>query len=281
MPAPRPRRISDIMPKIQNVAQTSQFLVKFVLPRGDNNRGRTLRTHMRRKGINDRFIAEDVGLLCSDAVLPGSAMAALNTAGDYQGMIEKFAHTRNFTQVNFDFYVDNQYKSLKFLEHWMEYISGQSSGDPSNDAYHFRMAYPNEYKSNDTRVVKFEKNHFQFLEYRFIGLFPLSLNSTKVAYQNSQVLKATATFSYDRYVCGESNSLARALGLNLNNARGRAGNEIDFNNSTQLNNVLTGLPILNQGTRFGYPSGGLKTVVGSDSTLRQGGVSDDFIYEIQ
>ena len=69
MPAPRPRRISDIMPKIQNVAQTSQFLVKFVLPRGDNNNRRSLRGHMRRKGINDRFIADNVGLLCSDAVL--------------------------------------------------------------------------------------------------------------------------------------------------------------------------------------------------------------------
>ena len=278
MPAPRPRRISDIMPKIQNVAQTSQFLVKFVLPRGDNNNRRTLRSHMRRKGINDRFIADDVGLLCSDAVLPGSAMAALNTAGDYQGVIEKFAHTRNFTQVNFDFYVDNEYKSLKFLEHWMEYISGQSPADPSNDAYHFKMAYPSEYKSNDTRVVKFEKNHFQFLEYRFIGLFPLALNSTKVSYQNSQVLKATATFSYDRYVCGESNSLARALGLNLNNTRGRAGNEIDFNNSTQLNDALTGVSLLNQGTRFGYPSARAGTVTGSDSTLRQGGVQ--FINEI-
>ena len=75
MPAPRPRSISDILPKIQNVAQTSQFLVKFVLPRGN------CRTHLRKKGINDRFISDNVGLLCSDAVLPGSAMAALNTAG--------------------------------------------------------------------------------------------------------------------------------------------------------------------------------------------------------
>ena len=199
MPAPRPRSISDILPKIQNVAQTSQFLVKFVLPRGN------CRTYLRKKGINDRFISDNVGLLCSDAVLPGSAMAALNTAGDSQGLIEKFAHTRNFTQVNFDFMVDNEYKSLKFLEHWMEFISGQSNGDPSSDTYHFKMAYPTDYKSNDTRVVKFERNHFQFLEYRFIGLFPLALNSTRVSYQNSQVLKATATFSFDRYVCGESN----------------------------------------------------------------------------
>ena len=82
MPAPRPRRISDIMPKIQKVAQTSQVLVKFVLRRS------SLRRHMRKKGINDRFISDNIGLLCSDAVLPGSALASLNTAGDSQGLIE-------------------------------------------------------------------------------------------------------------------------------------------------------------------------------------------------
>ena len=114
MPAPRPRSISDILPRIQNVAQTSNFLVKFDVP---NSGG--LKSHMRKKGINDRFINDDVGLLCNDAVLPGSALASLNTAGDYQGVIERFAHTRNFTEITLEFYVDNEYKSLKFLEHWM------------------------------------------------------------------------------------------------------------------------------------------------------------------
>ena len=262
MPAPRPRSISDILPKIQNVAQTSQFLVKFVLPRSP------VRTFLRQKGINDRFIADNVGLLCSDAVLPGSAMAALNTAGDSQGLIEKFAHTRNFTQVNFDFYVDNEYKSLKFLEHWMEYISGQSGADPALDSYHFRMAYPDEYKSNDTRVVKFEKNHFQFLEYRFIGLFPLSLNSTRVSYQNSQVLKATATFSYDRYICGESNSLARALGIDFNNITGRTSNgKNNYNNSRSLNEVMDGLSLLNRDTQYAFVDG--RTRTGTENTINQ------------
>ena len=88
------------------------------------------------------------------------------------------------------------------------------------------MAYPEEYKSNDTRIVKFERNHFQFLEYRFIGLFPISLNSTRVSYQNSQVLKATCSFSFDRYICGESSSLARALGIDLNNQRSPKKNNI-------------------------------------------------------
>jgi len=257
VPAPRPRQISDILPRIQNVAQTSQFLVKFALPNS------SLRRHLRRKGVNDRFIADDVGLLCSDAVLPGSAMAAINTVGDYQGFVEKFAHTRNFTQINFDFMVDLEYKSMKFLEHWMEYISGGSDADPTSDTYHFQFRYPIDYKSNDTRVVKFERDHNRFLEYRFIGLFPLSINSVKVSYQGSQVLKATATFSYDRYVCGESSSLARSLGklFNDDSISGfspESGDTLTYyrnnNLSAAFNQKKGGFPLLNSGQSIFTPN---------------------------
>ena len=237
MPAPRPKRISDILPKLQNVAQTSNFLVKFVLPNGG------LKSHMRRKGLNDRFVIEDAGLLCYNAVLPGSALAAVNTVGDYQGMVERFAHTRNFTQVNFEFYVDNEYKSLKFLEHWMEFITGNNSQDVSADTYYFQLNYPDDYKSNDTRVIKFEKNYSQFLEYRFVGLFPLNLNSTRVQYGNSQILKATASFSYDRYICGESSSLARDLGRAFNDIGAAFGNSskdgaVTYGDNDRVNNIM-------------------------------------------
>jgi len=281
VPAPRPRGISDILPKLQNVAQTSKFLVKFVLPRGE------CRSYLRKKGINDRFISDDVGLLCSDAVLPGSAMATVNTAGDYQGVIERFAHTRNFTEVNFDFYVDTDYKSLRFLEHWMEFISSGSGVDPSGDTYYFKMRYPDEYKSNDTRIVKFEKNHFQFLEYRFVGLFPKAINSTRVSYQNSQVLKATATFSFDRYICGESSSLARSLGIDLNNnatLSATARNNAYRNNTTELNRVLNnGLNLLNDGTGFTGsiegPTGRIRGFDTSSASTLSGNILGQSVYQ--
>jgi len=79
------------------------------------------------------------------------------------------------------------------------------------------MRYPNDYKSNQTKIVKFEKNYRQYIEYTFKGLFPLSLNSTQVSYQNSQVLKASATFSYDRHVAGGTSSAQRDRGVHLNN----------------------------------------------------------------
>ena len=197
------------------VSLNNQYQVHFAGFNG--NVTRYLRFEKRINNAQD-FISREAGLLCSDAVLPGSAMATVNTAGDYQGVIERFAHTRNFTEVNFDFYVDNDYKSLRFLEHWMEFISSGSGVDPSGDTYYFKMRYPDEYKSNDTRIVKFEKNHFQFIEYRFIGLFPKSINSTRVSYQNSQVLKATCNFSYDRYIAGETTSFSFDKGTALNNA---------------------------------------------------------------
>ena len=213
MPAPRPRPISDFLPRFQNVAQSSQFLVKFALPSSFGGGG--LRSYLRRKGVNDRFVVEDAGLLCSDAVLPGSALASFDTRGDFQGVVERFAHTRNFTQIQLEFYVDNEYKSMKFLEHWMEYITGANT-NLTSDAYHYVLNYPETYKSNETKIIKFERDYNRFLEYRFIGLFPIALNSTRVSYQGSQVLKASASFSFDRYICGESSSLARDLGRAFN-----------------------------------------------------------------
>ena len=255
MPAPRPRRISEFLPRMQNVAQSSHYLVKFALPVSG------VRSYLRRKGINDRFIAEDAGLLVSDAVLPGSAMASVNVAGDFQGVIERFAHTRNFTQINFEFYVDNDYTSLKFIEHWMEYITGgNTDSDPSRDNYHFKLHYPSEYKSNETRIVKFERDYNRFLEYKFIGLFPISLNSTRVSYQGSSVLKANVTFSFDRYICGESTSLVRNLRRAFNDIFGRGnpaknGSSLSFdqlssvfNSGSDTDNKAAKLSTLNNGS---------------------------------
>ena len=218
MPAPIPQQISRILPKFQNVAQTNHYLVKFGLPPGTVYDANTLKGHLRSKGVDTRFQLDDVGLLCSSASLPGSAFATINTVGDYQGVVERFAHTRNFTQISLEFYVDNLYKSLKFLEHWMEYIGGASQPNLTDNAYHYRMRYPEDYKSNETKIVKFERNYRQFLEYKFIGLFPMSLNSTRVSYEGAQVLKATCNFSYDRYIAGETTSFSFDKGTALNNA---------------------------------------------------------------
>ena len=209
MPRPLPKKISQIKPVIGNVALTSHYTVEF------GGLSASLRKYLRQRGIDSRYITETIGLLCSRAILPGSGFATADVVGNYMGVAEKFAHTRTFTPMTLEFYVDNSYRSLKFVEHWMEFISaGTEFGDRQSNltpGYYFRMNYPKQYKCDQTRIIKFEKDYKRYIEYRFYGLFPLSLDSTTVSYEGSNILKATATFQYDRYVSGQSSSIAAFL----------------------------------------------------------------------
>ena len=205
-----PRRISDIRPLFTNLAQTSHYEVKFGgLPN-------ELIYYLRRRGISSRFIAEDAGLLCFNAVLPTTQIATVNIDNNYIGITETFAHRRQYQDISFEFYVDNNYNTLKFLEHWMEFIASGASEpiDGTNlpinsnvdEGYFIRMQYPKDYKSNRTKIIKFDRDYRRELEYTFIGLYPYNIASIPVSYGQSDIMKIQATFKIDRYVIGKSYS---------------------------------------------------------------------------
>jgi len=198
----QPRKISDIKPLFTNLAQTSHYQVIF------GGLSPDLRFYLAQKGVDPLFISESVGLLCSDASLPGSTHDAAQVSGNYTGVIEKFAHTRIFTEIQLQFLIDKEYKVLKFLEHWIEYISSGSYITPSRKGYFYRMKYPIDYKCDQTKILKFDRDYKNEVRYNFFGLFPLSLSSLSVSYNESQILTASASFNYERYVMGDISSLA-------------------------------------------------------------------------
>lgn len=208
---PSPKKISQFKPLITNLAQSSHYQVKFGgLPS-------SLTTYLNSRGVNSRFITEESGLLCCSASLPGSSLATADINGNFMGVMEKMAHTRIYTQIDLEFYVDSAYRSLKFIEHWMEFAAGGSEESNTNaPGYYFRMRYPEQYKCSQTKIVKFDRDYGRELEYTFIGMFPINLSSTSVSYDSSQVLKVNASFNFERYVVGKSSSLAQNLGVDNN-----------------------------------------------------------------
>jgi hypothetical protein len=203
-------RISDIKPIFTNLAQTSHYQINF------SGLSSQLSTYLLSKGIDSRFVAEEAGILCNSASLPGSSFATADISGNFTGVNEKMAHTRMFSQTTVDFYVDSQYKSLKFIEYWMEFISSGSGVDNRRKGYFFRMQYPTYYKSDSTKIIKFDRDYKNILEYTFYGLFPIALDAVNVSYQGSEVLKATVTFNYERYVCGLPSFNLNFPSLNFN-----------------------------------------------------------------
>lgn len=211
---PFPRSISSVKSLFGNVAQTSHYEVKFGgLPS-------PLTSFLLSKGITPFFTGEDFGLLCFSASLPTSSFA-ITESSPYIGIREKTAHTRIYSNITLEFYVDSDYKSLKLLEHWMDYISSGSGQNPTNNDYFIRMQYPSTYKSDQTKIIKFDRDYRIEFEYNFRGLFPSAISSIPVAYSASDVLKVAVTFEYDRYIAGKTASLDIFSNIAFNNDRSR------------------------------------------------------------
>lgn len=153
---------------------------------------------------NIDFITRELGLLCHSATLPATSVGTLEVSGQFQGINEKFAHTRIYPPVTFSFYETLDYKTIEFFEGWQRYITIQGESQAS-DNYYYRMRYPSEYKCDSMYITKFEKNYgsklfTDTLSYQFIKCFPTNVTSIPVQYGDSEILKVSVEFSYDRYI---------------------------------------------------------------------------------
>ena len=152
----------------------------------------------------------DIGIMCSEATLPTSSFATAEVKDNFQGINQQFAHTRLYIDSDFTFYVDRNYNVLKFFEGWMDYISGDDDyrgvDREDNHNYYRRFNYPMYrdrkigYKCGSVTVSKFDRNFDNTLVYKFINAFPKGMTSIPVTYGQTDILRVTVQFAYDRYI---------------------------------------------------------------------------------
>lgn len=190
-----------------NLAQTNYYQVYFGEFSGDLKK--FLKENTFETGFNfNNFISQDLGLLCSEANLPSSSYATSEVKDNYMGITQEFAHTRLYTDVDFSFYVDNNYRVLRFFEGWMDYVGGGSEVAASSNAspnVYRRFNYPENYKVNSMNIMKFNRDAqsaatSSAINYTFVNAFPKSVTSIPVSYGPAETLKVTVTFNYDRYL---------------------------------------------------------------------------------
>jgi len=212
----KPKKMSEVLTKFGKLAGTSHYEVAF----SGFMRLSQLSGFLMMKGVDILHITRDAGILCSSASLPGSAYATTQITSNFPGITENIAYTRTFAPIDFTFYVDQQYKNLKFFEHWMEYISSgadQLIPSKASPSYFNKFKYPNGdggsgYKCDSMSITKFDRDYRSKLVYNFIGAFPVNIAAIPVSYEGTRTLQVTVTFSYDRYVCGPISSAALSLG---------------------------------------------------------------------
>jgi hypothetical protein len=165
-----------------------------------------------------------LNLMCSEATLPGSNLATLEINNDFTGVTERHAYRRIYDdRIDLTFYVDvENYLPIRFFETWIKYIVDESIAKQSSKDvgsrdfnYFYRVRYPEGdgngegkdpgYVSTGLKVIKFERDYKQKLEYEFIKAYPISLSSMPVSYESSSLLKCTVSMTYIRYVLVQGN----------------------------------------------------------------------------
>ena len=192
---------------------TSNYYQFFIIPGWDPNgffaylkRGEV----QQRYGINYSTFQQTLGLLCSSATLPASSYATSEIKDNFMGITQEFAHTRMYTDIDVEFYIDRDYQVLGFFEAWMDYISGGGE-EPQvrNDnkfqkGYYRRMNYPDFYKTDGIYIKKFEKDWrttgARNISYQLINAFPKSMSSIPISYGGAELLKVSLTLNYDRHI---------------------------------------------------------------------------------
>ena len=195
----KPFNLSIAKSIIGPLAQTNHFLVTFssLTPAVESY----LANYTGIRNIKS-FLSRQLGILCSDALLPTSTLATAEVKDNFMGVPQQFAHTRFYTDISYSFYIDEDYTLLKIFEGWMEYISSGANNQVNQDhrGYYRRMRYPDSYKCNTMYINKFEKNYKRTLRYRFVNVFPRSIDPISVNYGSAEILKVNVTFNYDRYI---------------------------------------------------------------------------------
>ena len=195
----KPYNLSVAKNLIGPLAQTNHFQVTFSSLRPSVES--YLRDYLKVDDIRN-FLSRRAGILCDSASLPTTAYATAEVRDNFMGVPQQYAHTRIYTDLDFSFYVDEDYNLLKIFEGWMEYISSGANTSTLQDdrAYFRRMRYPDSYKCDTMYINKFEKNFKKTMRYRFVTVFPKAMSAVPVAYGPADILKVNVSFNFDRYI---------------------------------------------------------------------------------
>ena len=150
-----------------------------------------------------------MSLMCTQAEIPGTSFIESSVTGHHQGITETFPNLRNFPPLNLEFYCDADQVILEVLESWMSYINPVFTSSQRDRSAFTRFNYPEDYKEI-IHITKFERDSFinhsratnyksSMTQFEFVNVWPTNLTSMRVAYGDSNVLRCSVQFAYDRF----------------------------------------------------------------------------------
>ena len=217
---------------------------------------------------------EKLSIMCAEAEIPGTSFQTSLAVGHHQGIQEEFPNLRTFPPLNLTFYVDADHVVLEMFESWMTYINPITNAKRNVNAYG-RFNYPEDYKEI-LHITKFERDTFikeidekspktldssgtdvviresttRLTSYEFVNVWPTNMTSMRVAYGDTNVLRCSVQFAYDRFFTtfnyADTNAAVESTYFNLLSSKEQAAanalkDSYDVGNTFPANTQLEAL----------------------------------------
>ena len=163
---------------------------------------------------NSPVLAQEISFLAYEAVLPGTSFELGQVYGDRQGLTEQYPTKRVFPAVDVSFYINSNYKTIEYFEYWIDSISSLTgSSNTKNSTNYYKFNYPDTYEK-DVVITKYERDFHSKsnrllkksqpqeptnIQYTLLNAYPVNIISIPVSFGESELLRTTITFNYDRY----------------------------------------------------------------------------------
>jgi len=213
------------------LSSSNQYHVSFEVPMGVNAADdTTLSSFMRNRGFNIEGVSNPeifgsnsntvtnmtkLSFLADEIGIPGYSVATGDFKGHVPGINARYAHTRNFTEMNVTFLMDMDHTPLKFLRLWSDYIFGFEDfgyGSTSQTVFS-QLQYYNNY-THDIIIDKLEPNtsgftksrarssletHNVVTRTRLHKAFPYMINDVTLSNAPNQPMRLQSTFYYEYF----------------------------------------------------------------------------------
>ena len=197
---------------------------------------------------------EKINFFAYEAVLPGRSFQTSEVINNIQGVTERYPTSTTYPEVDVSFYVGRDYDILNFFQGWMDYISPTQDNTKPNGFIKFN--YPDSYECY-INIVKYERDlrpkasrlttkgregvirDPSTYTHTLINAYPINIISLPLSYAQSDILRTTITFNYDRYVV-QNNRTALDFSNPRDNASRQSSRGTSGGNSSSGNNQFYG-----------------------------------------
>lgn len=184
--------IADFSSKIKKhgTARNTLFRVTIALP------------HAIREELSAISVVPDLHFLCQTVTLPEIEIGSTDIQPQGFGPMVRRPQSVSFPLLPAVFMVDENQGVLKFFHRWAQHIVNFDTSGGSfasvNNVLPFEMNYKNDYETVMT-VTSFKDDGTPSYEYKFSGLYPLSIGSVEKSWaDNDQLATLPIGFTYDQ-----------------------------------------------------------------------------------